>query len=189
MARKTNPYVVEKTEQIEALVSPFRHQLLRTLGTVGPISVRALGEHLGRSAESLYYHLRALEEVGLVVNQNAVDAEDSQAEAKYRTVSTMIVSDKTSTDGGYLAALAKSVSALLRLADRQFISALKRQADAQEQRSMSLRGQQLHVHLSVTDAQTLAGKLEDIMDFLVERDDPQGKEALSVTLISCPLEK
>ena len=65
MAKRKKQYVIREPEQIEALVSPFRHHLLRTLSSIGPASVRTLARAVGRSPESLYYHLHALEDAGL----------------------------------------------------------------------------------------------------------------------------
>lgn len=58
--------MLERPEQFHALVSPMRRLVMRTISFKGPISVSELAEKLERSAESLHYHVRALEGVGLL---------------------------------------------------------------------------------------------------------------------------
>lgn len=58
---------VANPEQIRLLSSPVRQELVDTLATLGgEASVAALAEQLGRPADGLYYHLRALVRGGLV---------------------------------------------------------------------------------------------------------------------------
>lgn len=53
--------------RIIALVgSPQRFEILASLGNGGPATAAELGERLGRSPHSLYFHLRKLEEAGVV---------------------------------------------------------------------------------------------------------------------------
>lgn len=187
MAQRRKRFTISDPAQVRALVSPSRHHILRALSSVGPATVRSLAEHLGRSAESLYYHLRALEKVGLIVDKTP--ASSSAGEAVYDTPARMIVTDPKVSKPAYLAAYRKSASALLRLVDRQLMSALTRQEERRSARARSLRIQQLQVRLAPADARVLARKLDDIMEFLTEREVADGKEVIAVTLVSCPLEE
>ncbi len=60
-------YSVRSSAQLQVLASPDRQEIVQTLLGRPPMSVRDLGELLGRLPVSLYYHLRALERAGLVV--------------------------------------------------------------------------------------------------------------------------
>lgn len=59
-------YLIRATDQIRALASPARQEVVDALVAAGPASVAELAEHLGRAPDSLYFHLRRLEKVGLV---------------------------------------------------------------------------------------------------------------------------
>ena len=63
----SRPYVIRRPDELRALASPVRQELVAALGALQPCTVVQLGEHLGRLPVSLYYHLRKLEEVGLVI--------------------------------------------------------------------------------------------------------------------------
>jgi DNA-binding transcriptional ArsR family regulator len=58
---------VTRPEHIRALASPMRQRILDRLEAIGPCSVRALASSLGAAPDSLYYHVRQLEQIGLLV--------------------------------------------------------------------------------------------------------------------------
>lgn len=53
-------------EQVRAIGSPPKLDLIDALGTLGASTVSDLANYLAKSPNGLYYHLRKLEEVGLV---------------------------------------------------------------------------------------------------------------------------
>jgi DNA-binding transcriptional ArsR family regulator len=58
--------LIRDARQIRSLASPLRQLLLDTLEAIGPCSIGAVADAIGVPADRLYYHLRALERVGLV---------------------------------------------------------------------------------------------------------------------------
>jgi hypothetical protein len=63
------PYVVTSLKQLLALASPGREDIIDAVGLLGPCSVPELADFLGRSRHGLYYHVRALRECGLLIEQ------------------------------------------------------------------------------------------------------------------------
>jgi DNA-binding transcriptional ArsR family regulator len=61
------PYVVRTRKQLSALASGARQEVVDVLANTGAISVADLAQALGRPADALYYHLRVLQQAGLVV--------------------------------------------------------------------------------------------------------------------------
>lgn len=61
------PVYVETTAQLRALATPARQEIVDCLSTTGAATVNELAEHLGRPADALYFHIRRLVKVGLVV--------------------------------------------------------------------------------------------------------------------------
>ncbi len=53
-------------KQVRALIAPARQEIADVLDAAGPCSVAALAELVGRPADGLYHHLRALVRVGVV---------------------------------------------------------------------------------------------------------------------------
>lgn len=61
------PYVVTSLKQLLVLASPGREDIIDAVAVSGPSTVSELSEFLGRSRHSLYYHVRALRDSGLLV--------------------------------------------------------------------------------------------------------------------------
>lgn len=64
MVRDTR--LIERLDQMEALTSPVRQEIMDALAASGRATIRELGEQLGRRPDALYYHMRLLAKVGLV---------------------------------------------------------------------------------------------------------------------------
>src|SRR5436190_2021792 len=52
--------------QVRALESPRRQEIVDALAALGASSVAELADHLGRPADSLYFHVRKLLKVGVI---------------------------------------------------------------------------------------------------------------------------
>lgn len=59
-------YQIVKPEQLEAVVSTRRHDIMDQMTAFGPMSVRELAEAIGVATSSLYYHIEHLCSVGLL---------------------------------------------------------------------------------------------------------------------------
>jgi predicted transcriptional regulator len=57
---------IAQPAQIRALESPMRQEIVDAITAIGPCSITELSEHLGRAADSLYFHVKKLVKVGLV---------------------------------------------------------------------------------------------------------------------------
>ena len=61
------PYFVTSTRQLLALASPGREDIIDAVAVLGPCSVPQIARFLGRSRQSLYYHVQALRDCGLLL--------------------------------------------------------------------------------------------------------------------------
>ncbi len=59
-------FLIDDPAQIKALQSPMRQEIVDALTTLGPSSIQAIADHLGRAADSLYFHVKKLVKVKLV---------------------------------------------------------------------------------------------------------------------------
>jgi DNA-binding transcriptional ArsR family regulator len=178
-------HVVKDLDQMEAMVSPIRHQVMRTLSALGLASIKEVAAQLERSPESLYYHFRALESVELMISAGSREV-NGKPEALYSTVAQRIVTDAKARSPEYLDSLQRAASALLRLADRQLATELEHQKNAHTTRSVSFRIQQRNSRLKPAAAAKLAAMLDDVMSFLQENNSEDG-EMISLTLSSAPI--
>src|SRR4051794_35995334 len=58
---------VADARQIQALASPIRQDILDAVTAIGPCSVAQLAASLGKPADGLYYHIRRLLDVRLLM--------------------------------------------------------------------------------------------------------------------------
>jgi predicted transcriptional regulator len=65
------PFVVTSASQLLTIASPGREEIVDAVGFLGPSTVPEIAAFLGRSRHSLYYHVRALLEAGLLVEEAA----------------------------------------------------------------------------------------------------------------------
>jgi biotin operon repressor len=64
---KTRQYVVKRQDQLLTLASPGREDIIDAVTMRGPCGVSEIASFLGRSRHSLYYHVRAMRDCGLLV--------------------------------------------------------------------------------------------------------------------------
>jgi hypothetical protein len=62
-----DPFPVESARQIRALRSTVRQDIIDRVQAMGAVSVPDLARELGRPADALYYHVRALKAAGLLL--------------------------------------------------------------------------------------------------------------------------
>ncbi len=109
--------VIDRPEQLAALTSPVRVELLETFGLWGPCSVAQVAKHMDRPADSLYYHLRKLFAVGLLEHVEE-RKQGTRSEAIYRLPAKEIEVARH-TEGKARAQTSKAIQTLMRLAGRE----------------------------------------------------------------------
>ncbi|HEY0306684.1 MAG TPA: helix-turn-helix domain-containing protein [Acidobacteriaceae bacterium] len=68
MAALEDNYIIRSKKQMRALAASTRQEIVDVLPRMGAVSVAELANALERPADSLYYHLRILKRVGLVLS-------------------------------------------------------------------------------------------------------------------------
>jgi DNA-binding transcriptional ArsR family regulator len=63
----TNPFVVSSPKQLQVIASPGREEIIDMVALIGPCRITELASVVGRSRNSLYYHVRALRDAGLLL--------------------------------------------------------------------------------------------------------------------------
>ena len=122
---KQPEFLVSTVRQMEALTSPVRHQIHLVMEMLGACSVNELAERMGRVPETLYYHVRRLEQVG-ILEQVGSRVVSSREEAIYQLKAKRLKIDPNQSSPRFLKAMAKGCGSLLRFAQRAFERALDR---------------------------------------------------------------
>jgi len=121
----TNPsYVIRRPEQIRALRSPVRQEIVDTVQSLGACSVADIARELGRHADGLYYHVRALVKVDLL-RPAGTRADGGRPEALYSTRSPdhPMKLRYDPDDAANAEAVLGAVGSMLRMTERDFARA------------------------------------------------------------------
>lgn len=109
--------IVLTERQLSVWTVPPRPEIVEALLTHGPMTVAELAPALARKPKGLYYHLKALEKVGLVEVKETRRA-TRREEAVYGLVSRSMRMSKDLSDPAYRQAMQDSVASTLRAAER-----------------------------------------------------------------------
>lgn len=150
---------------MRALVSPVRQELIDTLHALGRASIADLAERLGRPADGLYYHIRAMVAAGLVREEGQRTA-GRREERVYASVapSRRIQLRYRPKQRASAAALRRLVSSMLRTADRDFVAGLGRAG-------VVVDGPRRHLWAARTKGWLSPADLERVNELLVELND------------------
>ena len=113
---------ISEPAQLQVLASPLRQEILDLLARTGDAQVSEIAALLGRPADSLYYHLRELTRVGLVVSSRA-RANGRRGEMLFRAAHREPTLRHDVSPRGNTPAVASIVGSMLRLGIRDFRNA------------------------------------------------------------------
>jgi hypothetical protein len=120
-------YVIRKPEQLAALRSPVRQEIIFGLAPARIRTVAELASVLGRSPHSLYHHVRVLERVGLILNMG-IQRRNRRDEVLYATPGRSLRIHRDPGSPTFRRNMRGLVAGLLRLAERDFVRELARRA-------------------------------------------------------------
>jgi predicted transcriptional regulator len=113
------PFIVHDKEQLTALTSSVRQEMVDVLSQMGTVSVGELAATLGRPADALYYHLRVLKQAGLV-HRAGYRGQGVRKQEVIRTVSSDLQLQYQPGKGGNGKQVTAIVGSMLRLGIRDF---------------------------------------------------------------------
>lgn len=113
------PHLIRSERQLTCLAAAARQEVFDVLEQMGTVSAAELAAVLGRPADRLYFHLRALARAGLV-RRATRRARSGRAETVYRTVKPRVQLAYEPQDPANRRAVSAIVASMLRLANRDF---------------------------------------------------------------------
>lgn len=180
-------YKISRPDQIAALASPARVEILDVLTGLGAAPVAAIAAALGRPADALYYHLRHLVRVGLVRALGRGHGR-RRAEALFKTVAPRLSVAYDPADSANTAAMLRTASGLLRLGGRDFRLAFTPGAVVSGPRRELWIGR-VAARLSGAEVARVNRLLKEVSG-IFEAPRPRSKERLfAFTFLLVPLER
>jgi predicted ArsR family transcriptional regulator len=178
MARRKRSLVVRDAGQLRALRTPLRQEMVRTFSRLGACTVRELADVLGREPATLYYHVHALVDSG-IVRETGKRKAGTRPESVYSLVAEKILIDRKETSGPFLSALSDLQRATLRAAEKELEAALKTRAPKKAGDAPILL--RLASRLKPQQAARATKMLHELVEFIAENDDPEVGDTYSLT--------
>jgi predicted transcriptional regulator len=179
--------VIDRPEQLAALTSPVRVELLETFGLLGPCSVADVAGHMDRAADSLYYHLRKLLAVGLL--EHVEDRKQvTRSEAIYRLPAKEIEIARH-TKGDARAQTSKAIQTLMRLAGRELDGWMDDESAVDEGPKRRLYGRRMRGRLSwkaVAEINRHLTAIEEVFAHEAQRKNRAAGQAVAFTVVLTP---
>lgn len=183
-------YVVESHEQLEALSSPARRELIDAVQLLGPCAIAEVAEALGKPADSLYYHVRKLLQVGLlkqVALRRGVRRDEAVYDLPGRPLRLRFNLDHDDTSD----LIVSSAAATLRLTERSFRAAVERRQGQYGGPKRDLLCERYRRPLNASELQEVNNHLDAIVEVLSRPVDSSAAakgDVYSVTLAVTPVE-
>jgi len=116
-------HLIRTARSMRALASPIRQEIVDALESAGPSTIAALAQVVEKKADGLYFHVRALERVGLV-RRVGTEGTGRSAAAVYDVPGRPMRLDYSGAPSSRADRLAPALDCLLRLARRDARRAL-----------------------------------------------------------------
>lgn len=110
---------ISRQDQLAAIASPVRQEIIDVLAGRPGTSIAVIAATLGRRPDALYYHVRELVRVGLLLRAGRGRGKRRE-EALYRTVAPQLAVAYDPLSPANVARVSKAVASMLRLGVRDF---------------------------------------------------------------------
>jgi DNA-binding transcriptional ArsR family regulator len=190
----SDAFVVATAVQRAALGSPIRLEALELFATHGPVSVAEVARFMGRSPESLHYHVRQMAKAGVLVPAGSRKS-GKRDETLYKTVAEKIAMPCNPASRPSRAAALATIGSLLRLTEREAAAAMNHAGDLQQhgpRRNFHLR--RIPAHLSKNALAKINSHIDAIEALCAKerarRPRPEDADAVcSVTMALMPMNR
>ena len=175
-------HTIEGEAQRQAISSPLRLEILGYFSAERSLSVREVAERMGRPATAIHYHVRLLEESGLLV-RTGERRDGRRREAEYAKVAEAI--GVPTGEGEHSLAL-KAAASGFRMAERDMKAALDTGVARQQGDDRNFVVTRIHCRLSPEEMAEINRRLDALLGAVLEsmrREEPgDDDEFVSLTL-------
>ncbi|MFN8572096.1 MAG: helix-turn-helix domain-containing protein [Gemmatimonadaceae bacterium] len=184
-ATRKRPYAIRRPEQLAVLESAVRQEILDTMQAAGPLSAAEISSLMGRPADALYYHLKELLRVKLIVIHET-RATVRRDEVVYDLAGHPMVLEYPPRREGPAHPLARLVRSMLRTAERDFQSAVGTPAARADGERRNLWAGRRYAWLSPRDFRRVNKLLDELTDIMTTAREPEHGELCTMTLVLAP---
>jgi len=185
-SRRPETLWISEPGQLAALVSPVRQNILDRLEATGPCTVADLAAQLALAPDALYYHVRKLESVGLLVRTDTQKGAGRDS-AVYDLAAREWHIDYRPGDPDNEQAVTAITAGMLRQAQRDFERGFSAEHAEPRGPARSLWSLRLESALDGNDLQAVNGHLQAILDILRKPRRDSGQPLYAMTWVLAPV--
>ncbi len=177
---------IRTAHQLRVLADPGRPAIFEAMCELAPCGAAELAGRLGRSPESLHYHLRKLLDIGLI---RIVDRRPTGGRKRtvYDLVARMLKLETVGGDRAFRKAKADGATTFLRLTDRQMREAILAEINPpSDPDARIVRIERELVSISARDLRRLNRLLDEIHHLCSKADRPTEEHRIALTFAMCP---
>lgn len=184
--RRQDEFWITRPAQVRALTSPVRQEIVDALESAGPCTMARLGELIGRPPDGLYFHIRRLVRVGLILEREP-HREGRHVSAVYdlpgRPVRLRYAAPASAKD------LSAVVAAALRTGSREFAAGVREHLrSGAAEPPAGLWGARAKGWLTPREAAEVRGLLTEAMGILRRGAPREGAAPVSLSLALAPVD-
>jgi len=182
---RPGPYVIERRDQIAALESSVRQEVIDTITAAGPRSALEIASLMGRPADALYYHIRKLQSVGLLV-VSETRRRGRRDEAVYDLVGRPLKLRYPEHRDTRTHPLMRLVRSMLRTAERDFRGGILSDRARTDGPKRTLWASRRHAWLTPSQLNRLNRTIEALIEILTRSRDPKRGQLCTLTVVLAP---
>jgi transposase-like protein len=180
--RELKLYTVKRRDQREALTSPLRLEIIEHL-VYGPATVAEIARRMGRRPDSLYYHIRLLARVGLLVPAGT-RKRGKRDETVYDIVAKGIVLPVHRRDQAVIDTTMKTIGAAFRRAEREMRNTLERGTPCMSGDERNFWAAHQHIRIRPTALKKINQLLARAQDIIAREHEKPPADAESALICS-----
>jgi hypothetical protein len=177
--------VIRARGQVAALESAVRQEVIDVIQAAGPCSAAEVATLMGRPADALYYHIRKLQAVGLLVTVENRRA-NGRDQAVYDLVGHPLVLHFPAGRAADEHPLHGVVRAMARTGERDVRSALGTREARQDSPTRNLWAGRRHAWLTPADLRRVNALIDELVATMTKARDPARGELCTLTLLLAP---
>jgi len=182
-------HVIESLKQINAICSPVRQEIMDAVIAKGECSITDIAVELGRPADGLYYHIRALmkEQLLIAVGENTNNPRQETLYSLSKKASLIEVK-YTQTDAEKIKAINKMVKSMLKITQQDFENGLINKDAVFEGHYRNLWAGRVKSRLNKRQIKKTNKLLNDLMTVFKQESDSSSEILYTMQWVLAPVE-
>lgn len=181
-------YLINKPVQLQLLLSPVRQELIDELVNSGPCSIKELATELGYSADSLYYHIRKLEDKELIEEQGTRST-TRRDEKVYDVPARKMQVHYDPSDPENAEKVTDIISSMLKITEQNFRDGFRPDLAQQKGPARNLWGTRQKAWLNEEELKKVNELMKQLRDIFWSSKKTEDRNLHAITMVLTPIKE